>query len=89
MATVFVPSLLRPLTKGKDKVVVEGASLRQVIRNLEAQYPGIKAKLIQDDGEVVDGMAIAIDGITSHMGLIEPVGPEAEIHFIPAIGGGC
>ncbi len=89
MAIVFVPSLLRPLTKGKDKVTVEGANLRQVIRNLDAQYPGIKARLVDDDGEVVDGMAIAIDGITSHMGLIEPVGENAEIHFIPAIGGGC
>ena len=42
-----------------------------------------------DREEVVDGMAIAIDGVTSHMGLIEPVSDEAEIHFVPAIGGGA
>lgn len=88
MAIVYVPSLLRSYTHGQDKVTVPGASLRQVIRNLDAAYPGIKAKLIDEEGEVMDGMAIAIDGVTSHMGLIEPVQDSTEIHFIPAIGGG-
>lgn len=88
MAIVFVPSLLRTYTHGEDKVTVAGATLRQVIRNLDAAYPGIKSKLIDEEGEVMDGMAIAIDGVTSHMGLIEPVQESTEIHFIPAIGGG-
>ena len=88
MARVFIPSLLRVYTGGKDEVHVEGASLRRVIINLDASYPGIKSKILDDAGEIQDGLAIAIDGVTGHMGLLEPVGEHSEVHFIPAIGGG-
>ena len=88
MARVFIPSLMRVYTGGKEEVEVEGVSLRRVILNLDAAYPGIKARILDEAGEIQDGLAIAIDGATGHMGLIEPVGEHSEVHFVPAIGGG-
>jgi hypothetical protein len=35
-----------------------------------------------------DGMAVAIDGDIHQDALLEPVGPDAEIYFLPAIRGG-
>ena len=40
------------------------------------------------DIRIQEGLAIAVDGSTSHLGLIEPVSDTTEVHFIPAIGGG-
>ena len=88
MAIVFVPSLMRDLTGGADKVTVEGATLRQVINALEAAHPGMKERLMDAEGRIQEGLAVAIDGETTHLGLIEPVKETSEIHFIPAIGGG-
>jgi molybdopterin synthase sulfur carrier subunit len=88
MAVVFIPSLMQALTGGQEQVTVEGANLRQVINNLEAAYPGFKNRVLDESGQVQDGLAIAVDGSTSHLGLIEPVSETTEIHFIPAIGGG-
>ena len=88
MAQVFVPSLMQALTGGREQVTVEGANVRQVINNLDAVYPGFKDRVLDDSGEVQQGLAIAVDGSTSHLGLIEPVSDTTEIHFIPAIGGG-
>ena len=48
MATVIVPSLLRDLSAGQNEIVVDGRTLRQVIENLDAAYPGVKAKLLEN-----------------------------------------
>ena len=88
MAVVFVPSLMQALTGGQEQIAVEGANVRQVINNLDAAYPGFKERVLDETGQVQQGLAIAVDGSTSHLGLIEPVSETTEIHFIPAIGGG-
>jgi sulfur-carrier protein len=83
-----VPSLLRSLTGGAGTVTVPGATLRQVIEHLDARYPGIKDHLLDEHGRLQPEIVTAIDGVTGHLGLIEPVGENTEIHFIPAISGG-
>ena len=88
MAVVWIPSLLQRLTDGEDKVSVPGSTLRQVINNLDARYPGLKDRLLDEEGRFLEGIAIAIDGEVSHLGLIEPVNESSEVHIIPAIGGG-
>ena len=88
MAEVWIPSLLQRLTDGEAKVKVQGRNLREVIDNLDARHPGMKARLLDEHGNFMEGVAIAIDGEISHMGLIEPLAEASEVHIIPAIGGG-
>ena len=33
-------------------------------------------------------MAVIVDGVTSELGLLAKVGPDSEVHFLPAIAGG-
>jgi|TARA_B100001013_G_scaffold320697_1_gene230239 molybdopterin synthase sulfur carrier subunit len=72
---------------GKEQVQVAGATIRQVVNNLEREYPGMKEELCEDD-EINPGLAVVIDGETSNLGMIERVSEDSEIHFIPAMGGG-
>ena len=48
MATVYIPSLMQKLTDGQSKVEIEGATVRQLIAQLESQYPGMKERLVEE-----------------------------------------
>ena len=67
---------------------MKGANVRRVIDRLEELYPGMKAKLVEDGG-IRPNLAVAIDGEVARMGLLEKVGENSEVHFVPAIGGGA
>ena len=49
MPIVAIPSLLRSLTSGEESITVPGATVREVIDNLESRYPGMKERLCEDD----------------------------------------
>ena len=88
MATVFVPSLMQSLTDGKTRVQIPGATVRQIINNLESEYPGFKARLVEDD-RVKPNISVAVDGEVTPLGMLEKVNDDSEVHFLPAIGGGA
>jgi len=79
--------MLQKLTEGTKKVEMEARNINQVIERLEELYPGIKDRLVED-GEIRENLAIAIDGDVAIMGMLEKVGENSEVHFVPAIGGG-
>lgn len=87
MPTVFIPSMLRSVTGGKEALEVEGSTVREVINNLESIAPGLRAELVQD-GAHKPNQAVAVDGAVAPLGLFEPVDPDSEIHFVAAISGG-
>ena len=90
MPVVWIPSLLQGLTGGAATVTVPGRTLRQVIDNLDARYPGIKERLVDPGaGRPQPEIAAAIDGDTEHLGLIQPLDEDSEIQFIPAVSGGA
>ena len=80
--------MLQGLTGGVKQVEVEGANMRRVIDRLEELYPGIKDRLVEEGG-IRPNLAVAIDGEVARMGLLEKVGENSEVHFVPAIGGGA
>ena len=88
MATVFIPSLMQSLTDGEKQVRVEGSTVRQIINNLDGMYPGVKARLVEDD-RVKPNISVAVDGEVTPLGMLEKVNDSSEVHFLPAIGGGA
>ncbi len=87
MATVFIPAPMRGFCGGRDRVVVEGRTLRQVFDHLDAACPGIKAQLIVDDA-IRPGIAVAVDDELTASGLLQPVPVDGVVHIVPAMGGG-
>lgn len=87
MAKVFVPALMRKLAGDEPVVEVPGATLREVMDNLGAAYPGMK-ELIVENGRVRPGLQLAVDGVLSATGLMAKVPEDAEVHILPALGGG-
>ena len=87
MAKVWIPALMRDLTNGQTIVTVRGSTVRQVIENLDAAYPGAKKRLVSGDS-LKPGIGVAIDGEMARYGLTEKVKATSEIHFLPAVSGG-
>ncbi len=87
MATVFVPSLMRDLTGGADRVEASGRTVRQVIESLEVSYPGMRGRLLEAD-RLKPAIGVAVDGVVTRLGLRQPVEDASEVHFLPAVSGG-
>jgi molybdopterin synthase sulfur carrier subunit len=87
MATVYIPPPLQSLSGGATQVTLEATTVRQVVDRLEALYPGMVDALVED-GDLKPHVAVAVDGEVSVLGLLERVGEDSEVHFIPALGGG-
>jgi len=87
LATVYIPTLLQPLTGGRSSVQAEGSTVRQLIDNLEEAYPGLRDRLL-DQGRLRPNISVAVDGEVTPLGLLEQVSPSSEVHFVAAIKGG-
>ena len=86
MAVVWIPSLLRPLTGGASTVRAAGATLRDVIDDLDRQHPGLRDRLIEN-GVIRSEFALAV-GSEEVSDLNAAVGDDTEVHILPAIAGG-
>jgi molybdopterin converting factor small subunit len=87
MATVFLPYALRKYADGAEQVDVPAKTLRELVDNLEAAYPGTKPHLIEDD-RLKPGLAAIVDHVATRRGLLQKLEPDTEVHFITAISGG-
>jgi molybdopterin synthase sulfur carrier subunit len=87
MPTVWIPAPMRGLTGGLETVTTGGTTVRQVIQELDQRFPGIKDRLCTENG-LRPGIAVSVDTQVATLGLLQPVGPTSEIHFLPAIAGG-
>jgi molybdopterin synthase sulfur carrier subunit len=88
--TVIIPTPLRRFTGGEETVQVEGKTIGDVFDQLEAQYPGIRSRLCEENGELRRFINVYLDGedIRFLDKLETSVGEKAEISIVPAIAGG-
>ncbi len=79
---------MQNVTDGNKTVEVEGSTVRQIVENLARLYPGLKERLVEND-QIKSNINVAVDGEVGTMGMLEKVGDNSEVHFLPAIGGGA
>lgn len=86
---VRIPTILRPFTKEQKSVSVEGSTLQHVVEDLEKNYPGISARLLENGAlrrfinvYINDEDVRFIDGLNS-------VTKDGDsITILPAVAGG-
>lgn len=78
---------MRDLTGGVTEFQVAGDTVGDLINALEFNYPGIRARLCENDA-IRPNIAVVVDGLRSPRGLRQRVTPSSEVHFVPAISGG-
>ncbi len=90
MATVRIPTPLRKLTQGAEEVSAAGGTVGEVLTDLEKNYPGIKARICDDSGQVRRFVNIfANDEDIRFLDNLETrVAEGDEVSIVPAIAGG-
>ena len=89
--TVRIPTPLRRVTNGEDKVTVEGSNLNEIIGSLNDQYPGIKARICDDQGDLRNFVNVYVNGedVRFLEGLETSTKTGDEISIVPAVAGGA
>lgn len=88
--SVRIPTILRPLTGGASEVSSEGETLTQVLDKLESDHPGLKKRVLDDDGKVRRFVNVYVgdEDVRFAEGLETPTPDGAQVSIIPAVAGG-
>jgi sulfur-carrier protein len=88
---VKIPTPLRGLTGDAALVSADGAAtIGEVVSNLEARYPGMRERLLDDTGELRRFVNIYVNGEDVRFldNLGTPVKDGDEVSIVPAVAGG-
>lgn len=84
---VHIPSPLRSYTGNKSQVECTGSSLDELLRNLDAEYPGIKFRMIDEQDRIRQHIKIYVDREPVDQVYI-PLKDTVVVHIICALSGG-
>lgn len=87
---VRIPTQLRSLTNGAGEVSVQGDTVGEALKALEAAYPGFGERLLDDQGRLrrFVNVFVADEDVRFLQGLETPLPDGATISIIPAVAGG-
>ena len=85
-----IPTILRSYTGGAAEVMAEAGTLREVISDLDASYPGIGGRILDDGGRLRRFVNVYVgeEDVRFAAGLDTPVPSGAQVSVIPAVAGG-
>lgn len=88
--SVRIPTILRTYTGGESEVSAEGATLAEVLDGLEASYPGIRARILDDAGDIRRFVNVYVgnDDVRFLDGLGTSTPDGTQLSIIPAVAGG-
>jgi molybdopterin synthase sulfur carrier subunit len=89
--TVRIPTPLRPVTSGQAEVKMEGATVGEVLRKMDAQFQGFGERVLEDDRKNVKrfiNVFVNEDSIRDRKDLDTELKPGDTISILPSIAGG-
>ena len=87
---VRVPTPLRRLTNGQDKIDVTAFTVSELIDQMERDYPGFKERLVDETGDIRYFVNLYLNGedVRFLQGIETSTKPGDEISIVPAVAGG-
>ena len=81
---------LRRFFSGLKETPAHGTSIKEVLNEMEASYPGIKSYIVDDQGSLRNHVNIFIDGqlISDRVLLTDAFSGNSEIYIMQALSGG-
>jgi molybdopterin synthase sulfur carrier subunit len=89
MNTVRIPPTLRAETGGERQVSASGATVREVLDDLMARFPGLRTQLLEDD-DIAPFVNVYVEGedVRTLDGLETAVAHGSTVILLPAMAGG-
>lgn len=90
MTTIRIPTPMRTLTRNQAEVQATGTTVGEVLKDLDARYPGMGARLFDERGAVRRYVNIFLndEDVRALKSLETPVAAADRITLIPAMAGG-
>jgi len=87
---VKLPTILRKHAGGEARVAADGATLREVLKDLESRYPGITKNVLTEDGGLHRFINVYVnDEDVRYLGSLETELKDGDtISILPAVAGG-
>ncbi len=87
---VKVPTILRSYTGGQKSVAASGTTVEEVFTDLDTQHPGLRQRLVADDGGLHRFVNIYInDEDVRFLGALQaPINEGDTVTILPAVAGG-
>jgi molybdopterin synthase sulfur carrier subunit len=87
---VRIPTPLRRVTGGAAEAHARGKDVGELIADLERQFPGLRERLVDDEGEVRRFVNVYVnhEDIRFLSGLASSLKDGDEVSIVPAIAGG-
>ena len=88
--SVRIPTILRTYTGGAAEVTAEEGTLREVIAGLDAAYPGLSGRILDEGGKLRRFVNVYVgeEDVRLAQGLDTRVPPGIQVSVIPAVAGG-
>lgn len=89
MKTVRIPPALRVETEGKREVPAAGGTVRELLDDLVARFPGLQAQILAD-GDIAPFLNVYVEGedVRTLDGLETEVHDGSTVILLPAMAGG-
>ena len=89
MTTIRIPPTLRTETGGERQVPAAGDTVRELLDDLMARFPGLRSQLVEDD-EIAPFVNVYVEGedVRTREGLDTEVRPGSTVILLPAMAGG-
>jgi molybdopterin synthase sulfur carrier subunit len=87
MTRVIVPTQLRGYTAGQDEVRAEGATLDDILVDLDRQFPGFRFRVIDEQNRVRRHILLFV-GMERQEDLRVAVPPNVDVTIVGALSGG-
>jgi len=87
---VRIPTQLRPLAGGVGEVEVEGSTVGEALKALDAAHPGFGERLFDEGGNLRRFVNVFMgeEDIRFLSGLATPVPSGSVVSVVPAVAGG-
>jgi sulfur-carrier protein len=85
--TIHIASPLRSYTNGAVHVEADGATVREVLRDLDRRFPGIRFRMVDEQDRIRRHVRVFVNTNEARE-LAASVRPGDEVHVICALSGG-
>ena len=88
--TVRIPTQLRTLTGGSGELALDGSTVGEVLKALDAAHPGMADRLFDESGGLRRFVNVFLDDedVRFLQGLDTAVGAGQTVSIVPAVAGG-